>query len=193
MTIAVLLALALQAAAPAPVPSAADAARFRGEGQMRMFDMICGHVFPDDARVAAGMAKMAGARALKPEELRVYLKGDPGRGWIMPAGGSNIVVTIEAPPIHACAVRITNTDGVIDEGKWQQLLAAAQARSGGGFMTLPTQTFEVGDIRSQASGVQKQGAGGAAEAIYLIRSTPKQPGFATEIRMVRQLVAPGAR
>lgn len=185
--IAALLLLALQSS---PLARPTDAAPFRGEGQMRMFDMICGRIFPDDDRVAAGMAKIPGARPLTPDELRTYLKNDPGRGWIMPAGASRIVVTIEAPPIHSCAVRITNTDGVIDEGKWQQLLAAAQARSGGGFVTLPVQTFEVGDIRSMASGVQKQGAGGAAEAIYLIRSTPKKPGFATEIRMVRQLVAP---
>jgi hypothetical protein len=188
---AVLLALALQVAAPPPQPT--DAPRFRGEGQMRMFDMICNHVFPDDARVAAGMAKIPGARPLAPDELRIYLKDDPGRGWIMPGGTSQIVVTIESPPIHACAVRITNTDGVIDEGKWQQLLAAAQARSGGGFLTMPLQTFDVGDVRSQASGVQKQGADGAAEAIYLIRSTPKKPGFATEIRMVRQVIAPQRR
>jgi hypothetical protein len=58
---------------------------------------------------------------------------------------------------------------------------------------MPLQTFDVGDVRSQASGVQKQGADGAAEAIYLIRSTPKKPGFATEIRMVRQVIAPQRR
>lgn len=191
MTAAALLALALQAAAPLPQPSGGPT--FRGEGQMRMFDMLCGQVFPDEARVATTMAKVPGARALTPEELRTYLKDDPGRGWIMDAGASRLVVTIEAPPIHSCAVRITNTDGVLDEGKWQQLLTAAQARSGGGFVTLPPQTFEIGDIRSQAAGVQKQGANGAAEAIYLIRSTPRKPGFATEIRMVRQIVAPQRR
>lgn len=185
--IAVLLYLALKAVPTSPPPAAAT---YRGEGQMRLFDTICGHVFPDDARVAEGLAKVPGARALTPDELRIYLKDDPGRGWIMPAGTSRIVVTIEAPPIHSCAVRITNTDGVIDEGRWQQLLAGAQARSGGGFVAMAPQTFDVGEIRSQASGVQKQGKDGAAEAIYLIRSTPRKPGFATEIRMVRQIVAP---
>ncbi len=188
--IAALLSLALQAAPPPRLP---DTPAFRGQGQMALFDMICARVFPDEARIATAMAKLPGARALTPAELRTYLKNDPGRGWIMPAGASQIVVTLEAPPIRSCAVRMTNTDGVIDEGKWQELLTAAQARSGGGFLTLPPQTFAVGDIRSQASGVQKQGVGGAAEAIYLIRSTPKTPGFATEIRMVRQLVAPQRR
>ncbi|WP_156025967.1 NMCC_0638 family (lipo)protein [Sphingomonas phyllosphaerae] len=188
--IAAMLLFALQAAPPQQLPGKPP---FRGEGQMRMFDMICGRIFPDDARVAAGMARIPGARPLTPEQLRTYLKDDPGRGWIMPAGASQIVVTIEAPPIHSCTVRINNTDGAIDEGKWQQMLTAAQARSGGGFVTLPPQTFETGGVRSQVGGVQKQGAGGAAEAIYLIRSTPKQPGFATEIRMVRQLVTPQRR
>lgn len=188
--IAALLSLALQTAPPPRLP---DTPAFRGQGQMALFDMICARVFPDEARIATAMAKLPGARALTPAELRTYLKDDPGRGWIMPAGTSQIVVTLEAPPIRSCAVRMTNTDGVIDEGKWQELLTAAQTRSGGGFLTLPPQTFAVGDIRSQASGVQKQGVGGAAEAIYLIRSTPKTPGFATEIRMVRQLVAPQRR
>ncbi len=41
--IADLVVLAVQAAAP----SSADAPRFRGEGQMKIFDMICGRVFPD--------------------------------------------------------------------------------------------------------------------------------------------------
>ncbi len=40
--IAALVVLAVQAAAP----SSADAPRFRGEGQMKIFDMICGRVFP---------------------------------------------------------------------------------------------------------------------------------------------------
>lgn len=188
--IAALLSLALQAA---PAPHLPDTPALRGQGQLALFDMICVRVFPDEARIATAMAKLPGARALSPAELRTYLKDDPGRGWIMPAGSSEIVVTLEAPPIRSCAVRMTNTDGVIDEGKWQQLLTAAQARSGGGFLTMPPQTFAVGDIRSQASGVQKQGVGGAAEAIYLIRSTPKTPGYATEIRMVRQLVTPQRR
>lgn len=188
MTIAVLLALAVQAAAPQP----SDTPRFRGEGQMRMFDMICNHVFPDDARIAAGMSKIPGARALTPDELRIYLKDDPGRGWTMPAGTSRIVVTIEAPPVHACAVRIGNTDGIIDEGRWQQLLTAAQARSGGDFTVMPPQTFAVGDLRTEASGVQKQAADGSAEAYYLLRTSPKNPaaarGYGVELRMVRQLV-----
>jgi hypothetical protein len=192
MIAAAVLALGLQAAAPPP-QQLPDKPQFRGQGQMAIFDMVCGRVFPDEARIATAMARIPGTRPLTPDEVRTYLKDDPGRGWIMPAGSSQIVVTIEAPPIRSCAVRITNTDGVIDERKWQELLTAAQARSGGGFVTLPPQTFEVGDIRSQASGVQKQGAGGAAEAIYLIRSTPKKPGYATEIRMVRQLVAPQGR
>ncbi len=186
--LAALIALALQAAAP----SSADAPRFRGEGQMKVFDMICGRVFPDEARIDSIMAKLPGARALTPTEMKDYLRDDPGHGWVMQAGTGNMVVTLEAPPVHACAVRMTNTDGVIDEGVWQQLIAAAQARGGGGFTTLPPRTIELGAIQSKVSGVQKQGADGAAEAIYLIRTLPKparppaQGGI--EIRMVRQLV-----
>ena len=186
--IAALAVLAVQAAAP----SSADAPRFRGEGQMKIFDMICGRVFPDEARIDSTMAKLPGARALTSTEVKDYLRDDPGHGWVIQASTSNIVITLEAPPVHACAVRMTNTDGVIDEAVWQQLIAAAQARAGGGFTIVPPRTIEFGAIESRVSGVQKQNAGGAAEAIYLIRTAPKvarppaQGGI--EIRMVRQLV-----
>lgn len=63
---------------------------------------------------------------------------------------------------------------------------------GGGFTTVPPRTIELGAIQSKVSGVQKPGADGTAEAIYLIRTMPKaarpsvQGGI--EIRMVRQLL-----
>jgi len=114
MIAAAVLALGLQAAAPPP-QQLPDRPQFRGQGQMAIFDMVCGRVFPDEARIATAMARIPGTRPLPPDEVRTYLKDDPGRGWIMPAGSSQIVVTIEAPPIRSCAVRITNTDGVIDD------------------------------------------------------------------------------
>lgn len=188
--IAALFAVALQATAP----STGEAPRFCGEGQMKVFDMLCGRTFPNDAEIDTVMAKLPGARPLTPAEIKAYLRDDPGHGWVMQAGTSNMVVTLEAPPVHACAVRMTNTDGVINEGVWQQLIAAAQARAGGGFATVPPRTIELGGIQSRVSGVQKQAPDGTAEAIYLIRTAPnaaKPPQRGgIEIRMVRQLVQP---
>jgi len=186
--ITAVIALALQAAAP----SSADAPRFRGEGQMKIFDMICGRVFPDEARIDSVMANFPGARALTPTEVKDYLRDDPGHGWIMQAGTSKLVITLEAPPVPTCAVRMTNTDGVIDESVWQRLITAAQTRAGDGFAVMSPRTVEIGTMQSTVSGVQKQNTDGAAEAIYLIRTAPKaakspaQGGI--EIRMVRQLV-----
>lgn len=186
--VAFLFAVALQATSPL----AEDAPRFRGEGQMKVFDMLCGRTFPNDAEIDTAMAKLRGARPLTPAEIKAYLRADPGHGWVLQAGTSKMVVTLEEPPVHACAVRMTNTDGEVDEGVWQQLVAAAQARAGGGFSIVQPRTIELGAFRSEVSGAQKQGPDGHAEAIYLIRTVPKatkspqQGGI--EIRMVRQLV-----
>lgn len=191
--LAALLLTALQAA-PAPMPTAAP---FRGAGQMLTFDTICNRMFPDDERVASGLAAVKSARALSAAEVRRYLKDDPGRGWELSMGDTRMIVTIEAPPFHACAVRMSNADGVIDEGQWQRLLDAAQARSGGGFSTLPPRTFTTGGTRSVASGIQKVAPDGRAEAIYLFRTTPLDPKalpeYGVEIRMVHQFVTPPRR
>ncbi len=159
---------------------------------MRLFDMLCNHVFPDDARIAEVMGKLPSARALKPDEVRTYLRDDPGQGWIIPAGTSDIVVTLEHAPVRACAIRMTNTDGVIDKPIWQRLIAAAQARAGGGFTEMPTRRFQTGNTEIEASGAQKPGPHGAMEAFYLFTTAPKgadgRARSGVEIRMVRQLV-----
>lgn len=191
-----LVALALQSATPAPpVQPPAPAGALRG--LVSIFDMMCTRVFPDDARVATAMARVPNTRALTPAEVRIYLKDDPGRGWVAENGTSRIVITIEAPPIHACAVRMERTSGAIDEAMWHQVVDAAKARSGGGFTTMPSQSFVIGDVRSTAMGEQKQNADGSAEAFYLFRTAPidpaKAPGYGVELRLVHQIVAAGAR
>lgn len=190
--IAALFAIALQSAAAPAAPAVP------GDGQMRVFDMLCNRLFPNDAQVEAAMAKLHGARALTAAELRIYLKDDPGRGWDIPmTDGSRMIVTIEAPPYHACAVRVTHTDGRVDERAWKRLLTAAEARGGGGFVAVPVRSATFGNVRSEISGIQKQRLEGGAEAFYLFRTTPidpaRHPDYGVELRMVRQLIVPAAR
>jgi hypothetical protein len=190
-----MIALALQAAAPAPAASAPGAGRM--QGLVQIYDMICNRTFPDDARIAAAMAAVPGAKPLTDAQLQGYLKDDPGQGWIIDGAGANaIVVTIEQPPIHACAVRMITPDGAIDEGMWRAANQAVQARSGGGFKPVPAKDIAVGAIRSSVIGEQKRNPDGSVEAFYLFRSSPdgpaRGPEHGVEIRMVHQMAAPGA-
>lgn len=194
--IVTMFALALQAATPpGPAPTAAAAGPLRG--LISTFDSVCNRVFPDDERIASVMARIPTMKPLTPEQLRVYLKNDPGRGWIADDGTSSIVITVESPPVHACAVRMPQTSGAIDEAMWRSVIEAAEARAGGGFTRMPPRSFVVGDVRSTVIGDQKQNPDGSAEAFYLFRTTPTDPakarGYGVELRLVHQIVPASAR
>lgn len=159
--------------------------------------MTCLQVFPDDARIAAAMDKIPNTKPLTPEQVRIFLKNDPGRGWIASNNGVDIVVTIEAPPVHACAVRMPRTNGAIDEPFWWQAVEEAERRAGSGFTRMPTRSVDIGDSRSIATGSYKNGPDGAYEAFYLFRTAPIDPKMAAqhgvELRMVHQIVAAKSR
>jgi len=108
-----------------------------------------------------------------------------------------IVITIEAPPVHACAVRMPRTDGEIDEAMWRQLVDAAEARADGGFARMEPQSITIGGMRSDVIGDQRTNADGSAEAFYLIRARPVDtataPGYDVELRLVRQIATANAR
>ncbi len=194
--IASMLLLAMQIAPPAPsMPTPAPTGRLRG--LVSTFDMICTRVFPDDARIATAMIRVPGMRPLTSEQIRTLLKDDPGRGWIVDQGGATIMITLEFPPIHSCAVRMPRTDGAIDEAMWRTVIDAAEARAGGGFKQMPQQSFVIGGMRSTVMGDQKLNPDGSAEAFYLFRTAPVDPvqagPYGVELRLVHQIVAPGAR
>src|SRR5690349_7506136 len=71
---------------------------------LAVYDEACLRDFPDDAAVQRMMAAR-NATALSRDELRGYLRDDPGTGWRVNGATAQFVVTIEAPPYHACGVR----------------------------------------------------------------------------------------
>lgn len=184
-------------ASPAPPAASGHPPEGAMHGLIAIYDMICLRTFPDDARLDAAMGRLPGARALTADEVRTYLKDDPGRGWIMDNGTSRIVITIEAPPFHACAVRMPHTDGALDDAMWRRQVASAEERAGGGFQTMAPREVPVGEMKSAVIGDQRRNADGSAEAFYLFRTSPADPALApttgVELRMVHQLVAAGAR
>lgn len=180
--IATIMALALQAA-----PASAL-------GLVNLFDAACVQGFPDDARVAAAMARTPVMTPLTRDQLRVYLKNDHGRGWTAENGSGRVVVTLEAPPYHACAVRLIRANAGIDAAEWQRVLSAAQARAGGGFVPIRPQSAIIGGVRTMMIGDQKQLPDGSRESFYVIRTVsaaPKAVHRVAEMRLVHQIVTSG--
>lgn len=68
------------------------------------FSAYCLEKFPDDAALvsAAADSKLV---ALTQDQTRLFLKNDPGQGWLIQGESGKYVLTDEAPPYHACAVR----------------------------------------------------------------------------------------
>lgn len=160
-------------------------------GLITIFDLVCLRTFPNE-QALDGLNGVPGMRAMTPEEVRSYLKDDPGRGWLTSDGPVTIAVTIEAPPIHTCAVRMPTADGAIDELKWKEVIAQAEGQAGGRFVTMKPSVHETGGISIHVIGDQRQNPDGSAEAFYLIRSGTSQkrggPGAGVEIRLVHQMV-----
>jgi hypothetical protein len=186
------IALAL-AAAPAVQAAADDGVLSR---MTALYDEVCLKSFPNEDAVAAAMTAK-GAVALKPDEVRIYLKDDPGRGWSLADGPDKFVVTVEAPPYHACAVRRRTPSGFSDLATYYAV-AGPYEKAAGGYRKIKPMDMKIGDIASHATGEQKVASDGGAESLFVFFNTPDDPkdrarGFtAVEVRFVHQLMSPGA-
>ena len=69
-----------------------------------LYDEACLQAFPNDDQIDALMARK-GATPLTPDEVKVTLRDDPGRGWRLKDGERNVLIFLETPPFHACSVR----------------------------------------------------------------------------------------
>lgn len=183
--LATMMFLALQTAPSATAPL--------HQALIRLFDVVCNRTFPDDDRLAAAMAAIPGVKPLTPEQVKLFLKDDPGRGWALSDGATELIVTIEAPPVHACAVRMPHARYDLDEAMWHRLVDQAKARAGGHFTALPPQSFEGGGRRTIVVADQGRREDGSVEAFYFWRTSSADAAEAaregTELRLVRQLIA----
>ena len=110
-------------AAPSPAPdSKPDDPRVADLQQL--FSDLCIKKFPDDAALASAV-ESAGGTAMTAEEVKARLHDDPGRGWKVIAGQASFSVTLEAPPYHACAVRIAAEKPVVGKGIVEMLKSTA--------------------------------------------------------------------
>ena len=68
------------------------------------FQAYCLEKFPDDAALvsAAADGKLV---ALTQDQTKLFLRNDPGQGWLIEGENGKYILTDELPPYHACAVR----------------------------------------------------------------------------------------
>lgn len=104
-----LLLATLTLATPAlanPDPTNADA-----EQMARLFDTLCLRAFPDRADMEKAIGQLD-AVPLTEDEVRAMLHDDPGEGWRVRRPEATYLVTVEAPPWHACAIRRMTRNGL---------------------------------------------------------------------------------
>lgn len=175
-------------------PSAPDPVVTR---MVALYDEVCLKAFPDDAAVEALMAAK-GAEPLTPEDVRVTLRDDPGRGWRLADGDRNIQVMLELPPYHTCSVRRSTASGFGDLTAYR---AAAETfkSTRRGFAPIDEQSADIDAYHVHMSGELRDLADGGAETLYLFDQVYRDParqaasGALVDIRFVHQIVSPDAQ
>lgn len=150
-----LLAAAL-ADPPAPVPARMAA----------LYDEACLRTFPIDAQVDALLASK-GATPLTPEEVKVTLRDDPGRGWRVEDGGTTVLVFLELPPFHACSVRAGIGGTVPDLAPYRAATDAYKA-SHAGFRPEKPMDADMGPVHIHAEQELRPLPGGGQESLLVI-------------------------
>lgn len=153
------------AAAPAPDPIL--------QRMLALYDTVCLQAFPNDKAVDGLMTKTA-TRALTLEEIKVTLRDDPGRGWIVDDGDEHMQVMLELPPYHACSVRRMTASGFADLGAYEALSARFRSNHPG-FAPTPPYEADVGDLHVHATGMLRPLAKGQAETLYVFDQHIKDP------------------
>lgn len=156
-----------------------------------LYEEVCLNSFPDDKAVIS-LAAAKAAREYTPEEVRVTMRDDPARGWLLPDGKTTI--WLEFPPFHACSVRWSMPElgnpapyaAVIDRYK----------KSKTGFQSIRPIEGDQGPIHIRAVGETRPLPDGGAESLYIFQQhiTDPQRRAAGEtglsVRFVHQFAPP---
>lgn len=180
--------LAAILAVPQAEPAPADVTTM-----VALYDEICLQTFPIDEQVDALMAKK-GATALTPEQVKVTLRDDPGRGWRLKEGDRTYSIFLELPPFHACSVRAGIGSGTPDLTGYRAATAAFTADHKG-FTPQKPMDADMGAIHIHAEADFRALPGGTGEQLMVIAQTITDPArrakgeTGTELRFVHQIRA----
>ena len=138
------------------------AADLQMERMTALYEDVCLKAFPNDKAVEAAMRSRK-ARGLTPEEVRVTMRDDPGRGWELQDKSAS--VWLEFPPYHACSVR-WNASELGDLAPYRAVTRSYQEQQGG-FVPMKTMERDMGDINVRAIGERRRLANGSWETMYV--------------------------
>ena len=156
-----------------------------------LYEEICLNGFPDDAAVIS-LAATKAAREYTPEEVRVTMRDDPARGWLLPDG--NTTIWLEFPPFHACSVR-WNMPQLGNPAPYVAVVERYR-KAKGGFQPMRPYDADQGPIHIRAVGETRPLPDGGAESLYIFQQhiTDPQRRAAGEtglsVRFVHQLAPP---
>jgi hypothetical protein len=172
-----------------PPPPESDAADKQAAADLlRVFLDPCQGKFPDDAAVAL-YAKDKGLTAMSADEVAELLGKDPGVGWVQHDESGAYVLTVEAPPYHACAVRVTFAHKPLALRSYLALelgMAVAGSGTGDRLEERPPVSFEQEGLSVTANiFVHVDAAGKTIEQYYIFIAA--RPDGAYPTRVVRQL------
>lgn len=176
----ILLAAAL-ADAPPSVPARMAA----------LYDEACLQTFPIHAQVDALMAKK-GATPLTAEQVKVMLRDDPGRGWRLKNGDTDMFVFLELPPFHACSVRAGIDGGPVNLTAYRRVTDAYKMGHPGWTAEKPMNA-DMGPIHIRAEHEARSLPGGGSESLMVIDQHITDPArrakgeTGTMLRFVRQI------
>ncbi len=88
-------------------PTLAQAMRQDPDGTdiATVFNMFCLQRFPERPLMSGEMPPGTSSAAMSAQQVRQFLRDDPGVGWWYQTPFGTYAVTVEAPPYFACAVR----------------------------------------------------------------------------------------
>ena len=156
-----------------------------------LYDEICLKAFPDDAAVIA-LAGAKAAREYTVEEVRVTMRDDPARGWLLPDGTTTI--WLEFPPFHACSVRWTMPE-LGDPAPYAAVIERYK-KSTDGFQSMRPIDADQGPIHIRAVGETRPLPEGGAETLFIIQqhiTDPKRRAAGEtglSVRFVHQFAPP---
>ena len=137
-----------------------------------LYDQACLKAFPDDNAVETLMTTRH-ATPLTPEQVKVTLNDDPGRGWLIKDGNVEATLLLEMPPFHACSLRWPMPE-LPDVREYRQIAVRYEATKGE-FEPMEPYDTDMAEIHVHAVGEQRNLPEGGTEALFIFDQRINDP------------------
>lgn len=162
-----------------------------------LYEQACIKAFPDERAVEAVMTAH-NAKPLTPDDVKLTLRDDPGRGWEIHDGNVTALIFLEDPPYHTCSVRWPVPQNIGDLGEYRAI-ANSYERATGSFSPINPYNVDYGDIHVHAVGEQRTLPDGSLDSLFVYDQHITDPNrraageTGVMLRFVHQFAAPGEK